>query len=57
MAATGPVIPALRYQLNWDPQAIDFNSTILTTSTIVGISLGCVFAGDFIKNGRRSTLI
>jgi hypothetical protein len=33
------------------------NSTILTTSTIVGISLGCIFGGDFIKYGRRKTLI
>lgn len=57
MAATGPCIPALRYQLNWDPQAIDLNTTILTTSTIVGISLGCIFGGDFIKNGRRATII
>ena len=57
MAATGPIIPALRYQLNWDPQAIDLNSTILTTSNIVGMSMGCIFGGDFIKNGRRQTMI
>ena len=29
----------------------------MTTSTIVGISLGSIFGGDFIKYGRRSTLI
>jgi MFS family permease len=23
----------------------------------VGISLGCIFGGDFIKNGRRATII
>jgi len=36
---------------------IEFNTTILTTAAIVGISLGSIFGGDFIKHGRRKTLI
>lgn len=59
LAATGPISPALRYQLEWgnDRSEIDFNITCLSTSALVGIALGCIFAGDFIKYGRRKTII
>ena len=59
MAGTGPCISALRYQLNWgnDSAVIDLNSTILSTAAVFGIAIGSIFGGDFIKYGRRSTLI
>ena len=59
MASTGPVIPALKYQLNWgnDSSVVDLNATILSTSSVVGLALGSIFGGDFIKHGRRSSLI
>ena len=31
--------------------------TVLQTCSIVGIAIGSVFGGDFVKNGRRSTII
>jgi len=59
LAATGPISPALRYQLNWgnDRQVIDFNITMLSTSALLGIAIGNIFGGDFVKNGRRKTII
>jgi MFS family permease len=59
MAAPAPVSAALRYQLNWgdNPGLIDFYTTILMSSCIVGIAIGSVFGGDFVKQGRRSTII
>jgi MFS family permease len=45
--------------MNWgnDRQVIDFNITILSTSALVGIALGNIFGGDFVKYGRRKTII
>lgn len=59
LASTGPIVPALRYQLNWgnEREVFDFNVTILSTSALVGIALGNIFGGDFVKNGRRRTII
>lgn len=59
LASTGPIVPALRYQLNWgnEREVFDFNVTILSTSALVGIALGNIFGGDFVKNGRRKTII
>ena len=59
MCQTGPIIPALKYQLNWGDESstIDFNTTILTTSAVFGLALGSIFGADFIKNGRRQALI
>ena len=59
MSATGTVAIALRYQLNWgnDQPTIDFLTTVLSTSSIVGLALGNIFGGDFVKDGRRTTLI
>lgn len=59
MAAPASASKALRYQLNWgdNPQYIDFQSTVLQSSCIVGIALGSIYGGDFVKNGRRSTII
>ena len=31
--------------------------TVLQTCSIVGIAIGSVFGGDFVKNGRRATII
>jgi MFS family permease len=59
MAAPASASKALRYQLNWgdNPANIDFMSTILQSSCIVGIALGSIFGGDFVKKGRRSTIV
>ena len=59
LSATGPVAPALRYQLKWgnDQAVIDFLTTILSTSSIVGLALGNIFGGDFVCYGRRKTII
>ena len=45
--------------MNWgtDPDTIDFFTTVLNTSGIVGISLGSLYGGDFTARGRRSTII
>ena len=45
--------------MNWgnDPDAIDFFTTVLNTSGIVGISLGSLYGGDFTAKGRRTTII
>lgn len=40
-----------------NPDTIDFYSTVLNTSGIVGISLGSLYGGDFTATGRRKTLI
>lgn len=32
-------------------------STVLQSSCIVGIAIGSIYGGDFVKNGRRSTLL
>jgi len=49
----------MRYQLSWgnEPSALELKTTILTTSSIVGIAIGSIFGGDFIKYGRRNTVI
>lgn len=54
-----PVSKALRFQENWgnDKSVIDFNVTLMSTCAVAGIALGSVFGGDFVKNGRRSTII
>mgnify|MGYP000853020238 FL=1 len=59
LAATGPVAQALRYKLNWgdDKPTIDFLTTVISTSSIVGLALGNIFGGDFVAHGRRLTLI
>lgn len=59
LAATGPIAPALRYKLNWgdDKGTIDFLTTVISTSAIVGLALGNIFGGDFVSQGRRITLI
>ena len=59
MAAPASASKALRYQLHWgdNPSYIDFMSTVLQSSCIVGIALGSIFGGDFVKQGRRSTII
>lgn len=59
LTATGPISGALRYKLKWgdDPAVKDFYTTILSTSSVVGISFGSLYGGDFIKKGRKSTII
>lgn len=59
MAAPASAAKALRHQLHWgdNPSYIDFQSTILQSSCIVGIAIGSIYGGDFVKQGRRSTLI
>lgn len=59
LGGTGQCVSFLRYQLNWgsDPEALDFYSTILATSGIVGISIGSLYGGDFTKLSRRKTVI
>lgn len=59
LSATGPVAPALRYKLNWgnDQAVIDFLTTVLSTSSIVGLALGNIFGGDFVCYGRRITIL
>jgi len=59
MAAPASASKALRYQLHWGDSLsyIDFKSTILQSSCIVGIAMGSIYGGDFVKKGRRSTLI
>jgi MFS family permease len=55
----GPVSGALRYQLGWgdDPSTIDMYTTIMATSSIIGICIGSLIGGDIIKNGRRFTIL
>lgn len=50
LGGTCQAIQFLQYQLNWgnDPDVIDFYSTILSTSGIVGISLGSLYGGEFV---------
>jgi len=36
---------------------VDLNATILSTSAVFGLAMGSIFGGDFIKYGRRLTLI
>ena len=45
--------------MNWgnNPDTIDFFSTMLNTSAIVGLSLGSLYGGDFTAMGRRKTII
>jgi len=59
MAAPASATKALRYQLHWGDNLsrIDFMSTVLQSSCIVGIALGSIYGGDFVKQGRRSTLV
>jgi MFS family permease len=59
MCSTGTVVSSLKYQLNWgeDPAKIDWYTTVLSSSNIVGIALGSIFGGDFIKYGRRISII
>lgn len=40
-----------------DHYQIDLYTTILATSSIVGICIGSLYGGDFIKMGRRVTII
>lgn len=49
----------MRYNLGWgdDPGTIDFNTTIMATSSIVGICIGSLLGGGFIKSGRRWTIL
>ena len=54
---TGPVISYLQYKLNWDAQQSQRYMTVLQTCSIVGIAIGSVFGGEFVKNGRRRTII
>lgn len=55
----GPVAGALRHHLGWgdNEDMISYYTTIIATSSIVGISFGSLYGGEFIKHGRRSTII
>lgn len=59
LGGTGQAAQFLKYQLSWgtDPDAIDFFTTVLNTSGIVGISIGSLYGGDFTSGGRRRTVI
>lgn len=36
---------------------IDFDVTLMSTCAVAGIALGSVFGGDFVKTGRRATIL
>lgn len=36
---------------------IDFNVTLMCTAAVAGIAIGSVFGGDFVKSGRRLTIL
>ena len=59
MSAPSVANKPLRYQLHWgdDPHVIDFYKNILNASCIVGMGIGSVFSGDFVKAGRRLSII
>lgn len=57
---TCQIAPALKYQQEWgdNQQMIDYYITILSTASIIGISVGSVIGGDFVKAlGSRKTII
>lgn len=59
MCSTGSVIGALKYQLGWgtEQSTVDFFTTVLSTSATAGVAIGSLFGGDFVREGRRKTII
>ena len=55
--ATNAVIPALKIQQSWPAEQEDLYMTLLTSSSIVGLSIGCLAGGLIIQGGRRRTII
>jgi hypothetical protein len=53
----GTVAAALQYQLGWGRAKadVDFYTSVLATSSIVGITFGSLAGGQFIAHGRRWT--
>ena len=43
--------------MRWDESKIDFFTSLLQTSSVVGLTLGSLSGGMFIKYGRRKALI
>jgi MFS family permease len=59
MSAPAVANKPLRYQLHWGDNVatIEFYKSILNAACIVGIGVGSIFGGDFVKTGRRRSII
>ena len=57
LTATNATIPALREQLGWASEDVQFYNTAISSSAVAGIAIGAIFGGNFISKGRKRIVI
>ena len=57
LSASSSTLSSLIKQLGWTKDNTDTNKTLLTTSSVLGVSIGAIVGGKIIAYGRRRSVL
>jgi MFS family permease len=57
LSSTSATLKSLEVQLKWSKENVDANTTLVSTASVLGISIGAIAGGKIISYGRRQAVL